>query len=139
MLQVIKKNEGAFTFSAILIGVAAFLLLALGLLTAKVERFDWGSFGVFAALTPFILFFGGFVGKMIANKFGFDKSDIFRLSITLVVLAVITAVYFAIMFAAAAWANSFPVVDPLYFSIYGLFAWIMMIPTGCFASQWVEN
>ena len=110
MLQIIKKNKDVSISSLLgaMITVTAIVLFMLGSFTMDSQIFDWSSFGLFAALTPFILFCGGVVGMLIAKK-AVNKSDFFRGAITLIVLAVITAIIYTIIYLVATWRNFYPV------------------------------
>ena len=138
MLQVIKKNKDISSLLGAMITVTAIVLFMLGSFTMDSQIFDWSSFGLFAALTPFILFCGGVVGIMIAKK-AVNKSNFFRGAITLIALAVITTVIYAIIYIVANLKNYYPVTDPLFIVLYGFFTFCMTMPTGIFASQWLPE
>ena len=100
MLQTIKKNEitpSAYHVVGALITVTCLVLYVIGMITMDMEIFNWKSFGVFASLIPFLFFCGGVGGTIIAKKFT-KKSDGFRLSTTFIILAIITAIVYTIVF-----------------------------------------
>lgn len=136
MLQTIKKNEitpSAYHVVGALITVTCLVLYVIGMITMDMEIFNWKSFGVFASLIPFLFFCGGVGGTIIAKKFT-KKSDGFRLSTTFIILAIITAIVYTIVFAVATSIKDFSVANSTFLYTYAVFTWGLMATSGSFTS-----